>query len=145
MESESKTQHEGMSLQTIRTIRTSRRIRKRIFVQSLRKLKESRSKNIERNKRLLINKSFIGHLLHDKLNINAHNIIKVTKNYTSVSKIFNCEQLELHKTCANREKINERKRKHATELKTLTNNKKHRFIKKTKGCDASLTHKSLGR
>ena len=131
MGSEYKTQEEGTKLQTKRAIKASRTIRKRSFVQPLKKSQGSRSKNAEVNQKPLLNKSFIGNLQHDKLNINVHNMIKATNNYTAMSKKLNSEQLELQQACKHLEK-KKKKVKRRMQWNQKSTPRKHRFVNRTK-------------
>ena len=60
MESESKPHKERTKLTKNTTIRRSRRVRKKRLANIIKKLQESEVKNIEENRKVLINKSFIG-------------------------------------------------------------------------------------
>ena len=88
MRSESITQAQISSLQTEITVRTSRRSRKRKFMNSLKRKHITEKNKLEEIRRLLIHNSFIGNYLHDKLHMNVHNITKVTNNCTTMSATF---------------------------------------------------------
>ena len=60
MGSESKTHKERTKLTKNTTIRRSRRVRKKRLANIIKKLQESEVKNIEENRKVLINKNFMG-------------------------------------------------------------------------------------
>ena len=55
------------------------------LINSLKRKQITDVKRIEQSRRLLINKFFVGNYLHDKFDINFHNVTKVTNNHTAVS------------------------------------------------------------
>ena len=118
---ESKSQNEGTNLSRRRTIRKSRRDRKKKLVNVLKKLHVKEEKNIEEYGKALINKSFVGDYLYDKLNINVCNLNKLlTNNYSTISQHFQSKQLELHKSCLNIKKFRDLKRTKADKPRKLT-------------------------
>ena len=56
------------------------------------------NKNLEESRTALIQNIFIGKHLNDKLQMNLHNINKVTNNYTTISATFEYKQLQLKQT-----------------------------------------------
>ena len=62
-----------------RTIRRSRRGKKKRLVRTLKKSHVTEERNIEESKKMFMNKSFIGNFSHDKLYINAHDLNKELK------------------------------------------------------------------
>ena len=87
-------------------------------MKSLKRTQITRIKSIEESRKLLI-KIFIGNYFHDELNINVHNVHKVTINCTTTSKIFKSKQLELQQPCINLEHIKDFKSNNNVESRKL--------------------------
>ena len=86
---------------------------------------------MEENRKVLINKIFVGNYLHDKLNVNLKILnTSLTNNFINISKTFQSKQLELHQSCLNLEKLRDYKRNKTN--KQTKNSKKSSFHKEDK-------------